>query len=423
MADITTEELEKIEKEYHSTTGIKKIKDFVSPEEIYEELIQSIRKYHPSADISLVEKAYHVADEAHKGQVRKSGEAYIIHPLCVSIILADLEMDKETIAAGLLHDVVEDTIYTSEEIEAMSKGLLFWRSFTHWIGGMGVLVFLVALLPLSGGSNVHLLRAESTGPSVSKLVPKVRSSAKILYFIYIGITLCEIVFLLFGGMSLFEALTLSFGTAGTGGFGIVNSSVADYSPFVQNTITVFMILFGIDFTVYYLILTRRWRDALKSDEYKVYLSVILVSALLISVNCRYLFPDFATSLRHGFFQTASIITTTGYSTANFDLWPSLSKGILIILMFIGGCHDNSPATEPYCYSFIPVWILKALIVDRSLFGLIPSYFDVMNNNHDFWKIDLTTSTTTKFTQYQDERMHMWRVIGIRYTSSVSPQAV
>ena len=226
-------------------------------------------------------------------------------------------------------------------VEALPKAHLFWRSFTHWIGGMGVLVFLVALLPLSGGSNVHLLRAESTGPSVSKLVPKVRSSAKILYFIYIGITLCEIVFLLFGGMSLFEALTLSFGTAGTGGFGIVNSSVADYSPFVQNTITVFMILFGIDFTVYYLILTRRWRDALKSDEYKVYLSVILVSALLISINCRYLFPDFATSLRHGFFQTASIITTTGYSTANFDLWPSLSKTILVVLMFVGACAGST----------------------------------------------------------------------------------
>lgn len=227
------------------------------------------------------------------------------------------------------------------DVESLPKAHLFWRSFTHWIGGMGVLVFLVALLPLSGGSNVHLLRAESTGPSVSKLVPKVRSSAKILYLIYIGMTLIEIVILLLGGMNLFESLTLSFGTAGTGGFGIVNSSIAGYSPFVQNTITVFMILFGIDFTIYYLVITRRFKDALKSDEYKVYLSIIVISALIISINCRNIFPDFATSLRHGFFQVGSIITTTGYATADFNTWPALSKTILVVLMFIGACAGST----------------------------------------------------------------------------------
>ncbi len=227
------------------------------------------------------------------------------------------------------------------DVESLPKAHLFWRSFTHWIGGMGVLVFLVALLPLSGGSNVHLLRAESTGPSVSKLVPKVRSSAKILYFIYIGITLSEVIFLLLGGMTLFEALTLSFGTAGTGGFGILNSSIADYSPYVQRTITVFMIMFGIDFTLYYLILTKRTREAFESCEYKVYLSVIIISALIISINCRNLFPNFETSLRHSFFQTASIITTTGYATANFDLWPTLSKTILVVLMFVGACAGST----------------------------------------------------------------------------------
>ncbi|MBQ3125263.1 MAG: TrkH family potassium uptake protein [Clostridia bacterium] len=227
------------------------------------------------------------------------------------------------------------------DVEALPRAHLFWRSFTHWIGGMGVLVFLVALLPLSGGSNVHLLRAESTGPSVSKLVPKIRSSAKILYLIYMGLTLIEIILLYLDGIGAFSAITLAFGTAGTGGFGVLNTSIADYSPYVQITITVFMTLFGIDFTIYYLILTRRMRDALRSDEYKVYLGIILVSALIISINCRQLFPDFGTSLRHGFFQTASIITTTGYSTVNFDLWPALSKTILVALMFIGACAGST----------------------------------------------------------------------------------
>ncbi len=227
------------------------------------------------------------------------------------------------------------------DVEVVPKAILFWRSFTHWIGGMGVLVFLVSILSLADGSNVHLIKAESTGPAVSKLVPKVKSSAKILYLIYFGFTVIETVMLLAGGMSLFEALTMTFGTVGTGGFGVKNSSMADYSPYLQTVVTVFMILCGIDFSVYYLLLTKRFSAALKSDEYRAYLTIIAVSILLISVNCMHLFPDFLTSLRHGAFQVGSIITTTGYVTADFDMWPSFSKTILVMLMFIGACAGST----------------------------------------------------------------------------------
>ena len=227
------------------------------------------------------------------------------------------------------------------DVEVLPRAHLFWRSFTHWIGGMGVLVFVMALIPHDNGSSMYVLRAESPGPSVSKLVPRLKASAKILYLIYIGMTVIQVIFLLFGGVGLFEALTLSFGTAGTGGFAVKNSGIADYSPYIQIVITVFMTLFGIDFTMYYLILTRKARSLFKSDEIKAYLLIILVSALIISLNTNYMFPSFNTSLRHGFFQVASIITTTGYSTIDFDLWPSLSKTILVTLMFVGACAGST----------------------------------------------------------------------------------
>lgn len=227
------------------------------------------------------------------------------------------------------------------DVEVMPKALLFWRSFTHWIGGMGVLVFLIAILPLSGGSNLFLIKAESPGPSVSKLVPKVKSTAKILYLIYLGLTAFEIILLLLGDMPLFDALTLSFGTAGTGGFGIKNSSIGDYSPYLQNVITVFMILFGIDFSLYYLILTKRARDAFKSEEYKTYLGIIAISTTIIILNTLGTFSGLAEALRHSSFQVASIITTTGYSTVDFNAWPSLSKTVLILLMFIGACAGST----------------------------------------------------------------------------------
>lgn len=226
-------------------------------------------------------------------------------------------------------------------IEALPKSLLFWRSFTHWIGGMGVLVFLVAILPLSGGGNIHLIKAESPGPSVSKLVPKVKSSAKILYTIYIALTVLQVILLLFGKMSLFEALTITFGTAGTGGFGVLNSSAGEYSSYVQIVITIFMIIFGVDFSIYYLILMRRFKDALKSEELRTYLGIIVVSIILISINCRGLFSTLSDTIKHSAFQVSSIITTTGFSTTDFDLWPSFSKTILVMLMFCGACAGST----------------------------------------------------------------------------------
>ncbi len=227
------------------------------------------------------------------------------------------------------------------DLDVVPKSVLFWRSFTHWIGGMGVLVFLVAILPLSGGGNMYLLKAESPGPSVTKLVPKVKSTAKTLYLIYIGLTVAEIVMLLFGGMSVFEALTLSFGTAGTGGFGIVNSSFADYSVYVQVVVTVFMIIFGIDFSVYYLLIMRKFKDAVRSSEVKTYLCIIVVSIVLIASNCLSVYSSVSEALRYSSFQVASIITTTGFSSADFNTWPEFSKTILVVLMFIGACAGST----------------------------------------------------------------------------------
>lgn len=227
------------------------------------------------------------------------------------------------------------------DVEILPKSINFWRCFTHWIGGMGVLVFLVAILSLSGGSNLHLMRAESTGPAVNKLVPKVKSSAKILYGIYIGLSAALLVLLLAGGMSFFEAIIHTFGTAGTGGFGINNSSIGGYSPYIQVVITVFMVLFGIDFSVYYLMLLGKFKLMLKSDEVKTYIGIILAATLLICINCVGLFENIWVSLRHSAFQVSSIITTTGFSTVDFDKFPEFSKAILVLLMFIGACAGST----------------------------------------------------------------------------------
>lgn len=227
------------------------------------------------------------------------------------------------------------------DVESLPKSLLFWRSFTHWIGGMGVLVFLISILPLSGGGNLHLIRAESTGPAVSKLVPKVKTTAGILYTIYLCMTIIETVFLLCGGMGLFDALTTSFGTAGTGGFGIKNSSMADYSPYLQNVVTVFMMLFGVNFTLYYLILCGKIKSVLKSQELRAYLGIILFAIVIIAFNCHHLFSDLGETLRHSAFQVVSIITTTGFMSTDFDKWPELSKAILVLLMFIGACAGST----------------------------------------------------------------------------------
>ncbi len=226
-------------------------------------------------------------------------------------------------------------------VEALPKSMLFWRSFTHWIGGMGVLVFLVSLVKLSGGNNLYLLKAESTGPSVGKLVPKVQSTAKILYGIYTALTIAEVVFLILGGMTFFDAITTALGTAGTGGFGIKNDSLAGYSSYIQTVVTVFMLIFGVDFSIYYLILIRKFLTAIRSEELRWYLGIVAVSIILICINIAGTFQSVGEALKHSAFQVASIITTTGFATDDFNLWPEFSKTILVLLMFVGACAGST----------------------------------------------------------------------------------
>ena len=228
------------------------------------------------------------------------------------------------------------------DVEALSHGILYWRSFSHWLGGMGVLVFLLAFTGEKGqGFTMHLLRAESPGPSVGKLVPKMRQTATILYVIYIALTIINILFLVIGDMPLFDAVCTAFGTAGTGGFGVKNSSMGSYSPYLQNVTTVFMILFGINFSCYYLLLLRQVKSVFKDEELRLYLGIILISIVLIALDIRGLYPTVEETLRHSAFQVGSIITTTGYSTTDFDLWPSFSKTILLFLMVSGACAGST----------------------------------------------------------------------------------
>ncbi len=227
------------------------------------------------------------------------------------------------------------------DVESVPRGILFWRSFTHWIGGMGVIVFLLTLLPLAGGSRVNLMKAESPGPQVEKLAPKVQSTAKILYGIYIFLTALEIILLLVGRMPVFDAVTLSFGTAGTGGFGIRNDSVASYSPYLQGVITVFMILFGINFNFYFFLMLRNFRRAFSMQEVRWYLLIIAASILVITMDVRMMYQGIGQAFQHAAFQVGSIITTTGFSTVDFDLWPQTSKTILVLLMFIGACAGST----------------------------------------------------------------------------------
>ena len=230
------------------------------------------------------------------------------------------------------------------DVEAMSKGMLYWRSFTHWLGGMGVLVFLLAIVPASGkgsGFTMHLLRAESPGPNVGKLVPRLRQTAGILYLLYLVLTILCFVFLLFGGMSPFEAICTAYGTAGTGGFGIKNDSIASYSVYIQNVCTVFMILFGVNFTCYYLLLLGKVKEVFKDEELRLYLGIIFASIVLISINARGMFSSLGETVQQSAFQVATIITTTGFATTDFDLWPTFSKAILVILMVCGASAGST----------------------------------------------------------------------------------
>ena len=229
-------------------------------------------------------------------------------------------------------------------VEGLSKGILYWRSFSHWLGGMGVLVFLLAIAPGNGQGNgftMHLLRAESPGPNVGKLVPKMRKTAAILYLIYIAMTVLNILFLLFGNMPLFDAVCTAFGTAGTGGFGVKNDSIASYSPYLQNVTTVFMLLFGINFSCYYLLLLKEFKGVLKDEELRTYLCIVFFAIVLIVINLQGVYGTVEETIRHAAFQVSSIITTTGYATTDFDLWPSFSKMILLTLMIIGACAGST----------------------------------------------------------------------------------
>ncbi len=229
-------------------------------------------------------------------------------------------------------------------VEELSAGVLYWRSFSHWIGGMGVLVFLLAITSVDGNENgftMHLLRAESPGPDVGKLVPKMRTTASILYWMYIVLTLVDIGLLLLGNMPLLDAVCLGFGTAGTGGFGLLGDSFASYSPYVQNVTTIFMLLFGINFTCYFLLLVRRVKDVLKDEELRFYLALVVGSIALIVWNLRGYYGSFGETLRHAGFQVASIISTTGYASTDFDQWPNFSKTILLCLMLVGACAGST----------------------------------------------------------------------------------
>ncbi len=228
-----------------------------------------------------------------------------------------------------------------EDVESLSHTSLIWRSFTHWVGGMGVIVLLLAILPMAGGYNMHLMKAESPGPVVGKLVPRLRDTAKILYLIYLVMTVIEFVILLVVKMPVFDALCITFGTAGTGGFGIKADSLGSYSYAIQVVVTVFMILFGVNFNAYFLLLGKHKKDAFKIEEVRWYFGIIFAAIIIITINIRGYFENILIALNHAAFQVGSIITTTGYSTTDFDLWPQLSRNVIIFLMMCGACAGST----------------------------------------------------------------------------------
>lgn len=298
-------------------------------------------------------------------------------------------------------------------VEAMSHTGIIWRCFSHWFGGMGVLVFILAVMPMTGGSTIHLMRAESPGPSVEKLVPKMKRSALILYGVYICLTIIQLVLLLFGGLSLFEALNITFATAGTGGFAIRNSSFAQYSAYVQYVTSIFMILFGINFNVYFFMLMRKFKTAFSFEEMWQYLGIIAVAVLAITYNIRHLFPTLEEAFRSSLFQVSTIITTTGFATTNYDVWPAFSKMILLMLMFIGACagstgggikvsrialackgirtelrhasHPNSVRTEKYNGNLVSRELLHSVYIFLAAYALIygASLLLLSLNGYDF----------------------------------------
>lgn len=226
------------------------------------------------------------------------------------------------------------------DVEILPKSMLMWRSFTHWVGGMGVLVFIMAFLPLSGGQNMHIMKAESPGPSVSKLVPRVKTTALLLYSIYFVLTLIEFILLLCGGMTCFEAVNTAFATAGTGGFGIYNSSIGNFSPYIQIVVTVFMLLFSVNFNSYFLLISRKFREAFNTEVMVFFIIVATAIAVLTFDNIS-LYSETGDALRHSAFTVSSIISTTGFSTVDFNQWSELSRTVLVLLMFVGACAGST----------------------------------------------------------------------------------
>ncbi|MBC8544279.1 TrkH family potassium uptake protein [Bianquea renquensis] len=228
------------------------------------------------------------------------------------------------------------------EIETLPKGILFWRSFTHWIGGMGVLVFVMAIVPLAGDRSIHVMRAEVPGPTMEKLVPRIKGTAKLLYSIYILLTVVEVIFLVAGKMPVFDSLVHAFGTAGTGGFSIMNASIAAYgSPYLEYVIAIFMMLFGVNFTIFFLLLAREFKLVIKNEELFWYLSIILIATLAITFSIMPQYGGFGEAFRLSFFQVSSIITTTGYATADYCQWPMVTQMILLLLMIVGACAGST----------------------------------------------------------------------------------
>ncbi|MCR5331225.1 MAG: TrkH family potassium uptake protein, partial [Lachnospiraceae bacterium] len=227
------------------------------------------------------------------------------------------------------------------DLAIMSHASLFWRSFQHLLGGMGVFVFLSALLPMLGGNSMNLMKAESTGPSIDKLVPRLKDTARILYMLYLGMATLECIILLICGLNVFESMTLTFGTVGTGGFGLLNDSIASYSPAVQWTITVFMILSGINYNLYFLLLMRKFKNAFKMEEVRLYLLTYFVAVVLVAVNVSKLYSTFSETIRYSAFQVATLLTSTGYATTDFDRWPEFAKTVLIMVMMMGACAGST----------------------------------------------------------------------------------
>ena len=250
------------------------------------------------------------------------------------------------------------------DVEALSHSSLLWRSFSNWIGGMGVLVFLLAVIPMSGGSNINLMKAESPGPSVGKLVPKIRSTARILYLIYLSMSFIMFILLLLGDMPVFEALNTAFATSGTGGFGFKNDSFASFSPYIQWVVGIFMMLFGINFNAYYFLLFRDIRKAFKMEEVRWYLAIVILSTFVIFTDLMQFYSTLGSALRDAFFQVSTIITTTGFATADFNLWSATSKSTLVLLMFIGGCAGSTSGG---------LKISRLIILVKTIFKELTSY--------------------------------------------------